>query len=340
MKKLAAPVFVLIFLAIFVVSCDNSIDNNGLVDVALNVSEEKWLSAEIDTTIVEYRYTAIPLFEIEDPGKIYGKVSEELSIGFNSYSTLGHFTAGKWRFHVYGYNKSGNLVREGETEVYLKRTLDGVQNTVHITLEQSRSRLGNVHFAFETNNVSADGSYVMLRYCDNTGAYTTTTKYLPSKTENNITYYDFTISNLTAGSYIFEAILYDGEVMLGGSAVSTYILDSATTEITGTIYPSEHIWATFHVEIPEGITGNLDGMIVGAVNTGHEFEYKATTGEPVKFVWRVDGMIKQEGESNKFTFTPTARGAYTITCTALSETGLEAGTSNIVLNVKTGTSKQ
>ncbi len=339
MKKLAAYIFALIFLMVFVVSCDNYIKDSDLVDVSLNVSSEKWLSAKIDTTITEYRYTAIPLFEIEDPGKIFGKVSEEKSIGFNSWTTLGHFTAGKWRFHVYGYNKSGSLVREGETEVYLKRTLDGIQNTVYVTLEQSRSRLGNVHFAFETNNVSTKGSYVMLRYCDNTGAYTTTTKYLPSKTENNLTYYDFTISNLTAGSYIFEAMLYDGDVLLGGSAVSTYILDNATTEITGTIYPSEHIWATFHVEIPEGITGTLSGAVVGAVNAGHEFEYKVETGSPVKFVWRVDGAIKQEGASNKFTFTPTARGAYTITCTALSSTGLEAGTSNIVLNVKTGTAK-
>lgn len=331
----AFPVFLILMLLL--VSCAQN-PTSDLVEARFDVSSEKWLTGQIDTETAEYRYTAEPLFTLENPNQIYGTASEETSIGENGSSYLGVFTAGKWRFHLYAYNKDGNLIREGETELYLKRTAKGLTNLIPITLYQSTSRRGSVHFAFETNMTSKDSAYVELSYSANNGAYSNPVKFYPSESsyETNISKYDFTLTDLQAGTYVFVVNLYDAKILLGGSAVSTYILDNATTQITGTVYPSEHILTAFSIEIPPAMTGTIGSQINGQVGTQYTFTWNPFTGEPYKYVWRKDGTIVKESKEATWTWTPDAPGCYTISCTALSQTGLEAGTSSCLLNIQSG----
>lgn len=302
------------------------------------MSAEKWLTGQIDTETAEYRYTAQPLFTLENPNQIYGIASEETSIGKNGSSYLGVFTAGKWRFHLYAYNKDGNLIREGETELYLRRTAKGLTNLIPITLYQSTSRRGSVHFAFEANMTSKDSAYVELSYSANNGSYSTPVKFYPAESsyETNISKYDFTLTDLQAGTYVFVVNLYDSKILLGGSAVSTYILDNATTQITGTVYPSEHILTAFSIEIPPAMTGTIGPQVNGQVGTQYTFTWNPLTGEPYKYVWRKDGTVVKESKEATWTWTADAPGCYTISCTALSQTGLEAGTSSCLLNIQSG----
>lgn len=331
----AFPVFLILMLLL--VSCAQN-PTSDLVEASFDVSQEKWLTGQIDTETAEYRYTAEPLFTLENPNQIYGTVTEEKSIGENGSSYLGVFTAGKWRFHLYAYNKDGNLIREGETELYLRRTAKGLTNLIPITLYQSTSRRGSVHFAFETNMTSRDSAYVELSYSANNGAYSNPVKFYPSESsyETNISKYDFTLTDLQAGTYVFVVNLYDTKILLGGSAVSTYILDNATTQITGTVYPSEHILTAFSIEIPPAMTGTIGSQINGQVGTQYTFTWNPLTGEPYKYVWRKDGTVVKESKEATWTWTPDAPGCYTISCTALSQTGLEAGTSSCLLNIQSG----
>lgn len=336
MKRIWFPAVFATIVAALLSSCLQ--EPSSLVDVALAVSEPKWLEAEIDTETAEYRYTAVPLFTLEEPSEIYGTVLEEKSIGEHYGVSLGMFTAGRWRFHVYAYNRSGSLIREGETEVYLRRTQDGVFNLVPVTLVQSTSRKGSVHFSFETNAASLDGGYVEVSWQPNGGVWTDPVRMHPSEssTETNLSKYDFTLSDLQAGTYMFKVDLYDSGVRLGGSALSTYILDNATTEVTGTVYPAEHVLGAFRIEIPPAIVGSIGPRIEGMVGGSYEFSWRPVSGEPARYVWRMDGDVVQDGVSDAWTWTADAPGCYTVTCTALSETGLEAGTSNCLLNVQSG----
>lgn len=340
-KKTVKALSVLLALMLLLVSCaENSIENPSadLVEAGFSVSSEKYLTAEIDTQTVEYRYTATPLFTLENPNQIYGAVEKEKSLGGNGEKSLGLFTSGKWRFHLYAYNISGNLIREGETELYLKRGEKGLYNSIPITLTQSTSRKGSVHFAFEVNMTSKDASYVELSYSANNGSYCDPVKFYPSESsfETNISKYDFTLTDLQAGTYVFVVNLYDSKILIGGSAVSTYILDKATTEISGTVYPSEYLLASFSIEIPPAITGSIGSQINGQVGSEYTFVWRPISGEPYKYVWRKDGTIVKEGKENTWIWTPDAPGCYTISCTALSETGLEAGSSSCLLNIQSG----
>lgn len=337
---LAAITFLMLLLA---VSCNGDggavYPGDAEVSFAVTEADGKALYATVDTATAYYTYTATPLFTLSAPAEIVGVRSTEYNYGAVGSANLGYFTAGRWTFHVYAYNAAGFLLREGETTVYLRRTTSGIANTVALTLTRSVSRKGNIRFVFTTNDVSADGSRVGLSWSYNQGSFTSETIKTPASHSDNSATYDFTLENMQSGTYTFRISLYDGTVRIGGTTVSTYILGSSpvarTTELTGQIYPAEHLSVAFSLDIPEPITGTVGSYTVaGRVNTATTFTWTTQSGTPVTYVWYRDGVEVQRSASNTYTWTPTAPGAYTMTCVGLSSSGLESGSAVCLLDVR------
>lgn len=311
---------------------------DGLACVSFSLSEEKALYAQTDTATAYYTYTAQPLFTLEHPAEIVGIRSTEYDFGPDGGAEVGYFTAGRWRFHVYAYNAAGFLIREGETEVYLRKTASGVRNTVPVTLARSTSRTGSIRFTFVTNDVSASGGRIGISWSCDQGAFTAEEYRTPVSQADNVSTYDFTLEGLQSGVYVFRIALYDGAVRIGGSTVSAYILGSdpvaVTTTVTGQVYPAEHLLVGFTMDVPEVITGTVgEYSVTGEVGTPSVFTWTPQTGEAVRYAWYLDGVLQSEGTSASWSWTPSAPGAYTVTCVGLSATGLETGSAVCLLTV-------
>ena len=306
---------------------------------ALTETDDRALYAAVNTETSYYTYTATPLFSLAQPAEIVGTRSTEYNYGATGSANIGYFTAGRWTFHVYAYNAAGFLIREGETTVYLRKTTSGIANTVAVTLTRSVSRKGNIHFRFVTNDVSASGSKIGISWSYNQGSFNSETYKTPVSHSDNVATYDFSLENMQSGTYTFKISLYDGTVRIGGTTMSTYILGSnpvtKTTDVTGHIYPAEHLSVSFSLDIPEPITGSVGNYsVIGAVNTATTFTWTTATGSPVTYVWYRDGAEVQRSSSRTYTWTPAAPGAYTITCVGLSASGLESGSAVCLLDVR------
>lgn len=364
-------VCILLFCAscIFPGSCDHEsgtipeTDGNPLVQASfeITVGEDKALNATVDLTVTEYRYTAVPLFTLAEGHQIYGVCPSECSIGADGTVSLGYFTQGKWRFHLYAYNRDGYLIREGETEVYLFRGINGTANSIPVTLLTSQSRKGKCHFLIETNRMQAVSAYheIGVRWHNVlTGADTGETFYrgTGSAEDPEKLTFDFTVLNLKAGIYEFTVSLYetDHDIRLrnAGQTVSTVIIgEGGTTEIRGTLYPNEWVNGGFVLDIPSSVNGKVCLILPGGGHgTGDEFEGKL--GSSYEFFWKVDensvvptgyqwyvNGIKQEGKtSSNLVFTPSDFGNWTISCTTVDKTGFEMGYDSANLMVADGRS--
>lgn len=330
--------FVFILLSIlFGVSCREEIIpyKEELVTVSFDcsIAQEKTLTAEIDTDIALYTYTAEALFTLSDGSYVYGDTNgAEKNIGPLGSETFGSFTQGKWKFHVYAYNKDGGLVRDGETTVYLRKNDDtGLLNTVPITITRTSLRTGSVHFSFITTQVSTSKPYVIVTPVREGEVKAARTFYAASITDDKATF-DFTLSGLQSGAWEFRLETYDGTVKEGGGAVSTYILGNDTTEVSGEVYPTEWVMAGFAITMPEQITGTI-GTSISASPGNVSFLWSSTSGTATKYKWYIDGTLKADGTSTSFTNNFQNPGIYSVTCVAIDASGKEMGHSTCSVNI-------
>lgn len=296
--------------------------------------EDKTLVAEIDTTTAYYSYVAEPLFELSSGGEVYGGTDgKEKQLGPTGTESAGRFTQGKWYFHMYAYNAAGALIRDGETTVYLaKNASTGLKNTVPITIYRTALRTGNAHFTFTTTSVSADKPYVRVTPVRQGEAKPVRTFYANSVNTDGSASFDFSITGLQSGVWEFRLETYDNNVKEGGGAVSTYILGGDTTEISGSVYPSEWIDMGFAITMPDTIEGTIGSDVT--IRTGSaSFSWTATSGVSVTYKWYVDGASVQTGSSSSYTHTFNKAGMYSVTCVAVDSSGLEMGHSTITVTV-------
>lgn len=295
--------------------------------------QEKTITAEIDTDIALYTYTAEALFTLSDGSYVYGDTNgAEKNIGPLGTETFGSFTQGKWKFHVYAYNAAGGLVRDGETTVYLRKSdTTGLLNTVPITITRTALRTGTVHFSFTTTQVSTDKPYVIVTPVREGTLKATRTFYASSITDDEASF-DFTISGLESGAWEFRLETYDNGVKEGGGAVSTYILGNDTTEVSGEIYPTEWVMAGFAITMPDQVEGTI-GTDVTAQPGNVSFVWKTSSGAVEKYKWYIDGVLKAEGTSPNFTNSFQNPGVYSVTCVAVDSSGKEMGHSTCSVTI-------
>ena len=296
--------------------------------------EDKTLVADIDTATAYYSYVAEPLFELSSGGEVYGGTDgKEKQLGPTGTESAGRFTQGKWYFHVYAYNAAGALIRDGETTVYLaKNATTGLRNTVPITIYRTALRTGNAHFTFTTTSVSADKPYVRVTPVRQGEAKPVRTFYANSVNADGSASFDFTITGLQSGVWEFRLETYDNNVKEGGGAVSTYILGGDTTEVSGSVYPSEWIDMGFAITMPDTIAGTIGSNV--SIKAGiASFNWTATSGTAATYKWYLDGEPVQTGTNAFFTHTFSKAGIYSVTCVAVDASGLEMGHSTVTVTV-------
>lgn len=324
---------------VLVTSCEERIEYKpfDIIEVIFLpfIEEEKTLIAKVDTEIAYYTYIAEPLFSLSSGGLVYGGTDgEEKDLGPTGEESAGRFTQGKWYFHVFAYNAKRELVRDGECIVYLaKNAVTGLKNTVPITIYRTSLKTGSVHFSFTTTAVSSSLPYVRVIPIRQGEVKATRTFYASSVNEDETATFNFTITGLQAGVWEFRLETYDNSVKEGGGAVSTYILGDGTTEVTGTIYPSEWIDAGFAIEMPDPVEGTIGSDVstrVGNVS----FSWTSLSGIPVTYSWYVNGSLESTTAVASWSTHFSKPGVYSVTCIATDESGLEKGYSTITVTVQ------
>lgn len=304
------------------------------VSFKLTESEEKTISADIDTEPAYYSYVAEPLFSLSSGGEVYGGTDGvEKRIGEYGNESCGRFTQGKWYFHVYAYNAAGGLIRDGETETYIAKSADTeYKTTVPITLYRTALRTGDVHFSMTTTSISSTKPYVQVTPVRQGEAKAVRTFYANSVNADGSASFDFTITGLQSGVWEFLVNMFDSNVNVGGGAVSTYILGDDVTEVSGEVYPSEWINMGFAITMPVQVEGNIGSGVY--INTGTaSFTWHGTSGTPAKYKWYLDGVLQNEGTSGTFSHNFTKAGVYSVSCVAIDSSGLEMGYSTVTVNV-------
>lgn len=297
--------------------------------------DDKTLSAVIDTETAYYSYVAEPLFELSSGGVVHGGTDGvEKRLGSTGTESAGRFTAGKWNFHVYAYNSAGALIRDGETTVYLAKSVaTGLKNTVPITIYRTALRTGSAHFSFTTTSVSSDRPYVKVTPIRQGVEKSVRTFYATSVNADGSASFDFTVGGLQSGAWEFRLETYDHDVREGGGAVSTYILGGDTTEISGSIYPSEWIDMGFSITMPTPVEGTIGNNIKIKRGTA-SFTWTQTSGQDASYKWYVDGALKQNGASKNYTHAFEKAGVYSVTCVAIDPSGEEMGYSTVTVTVE------
>lgn len=298
------------------------------------VEEKTLLQAEVDTKTAYYSYYAEPLFEFSSGGVIHGGTNgKEVQLGKTGKESAGRFTQGKWYFHIYAYNAKGSLIRDGETEIYLKKTAEGnLKVSVPITLRRTELRTGSVHFAISTVSVNSTAPYVRVTPVRQGEKMPVRTFYAKSVNPDNTATFDFSVTGLQSGMWEFIVELYDNDIRLGGGAVSTYILGGDTTQISGTVYASQWIDAGFAIVMPTPVEGTI-GTAVDMGIGEHTFTWSPSSSIPANYKWYVDGVLKKDGNFKDFTHNFTKPGVFAVTCVATDREGLEMGYSSVKVTV-------
>lgn len=330
--------FFLLITTVFV-SCDNIVIpyKEELVEVLFTLNEEKTLEANVDTDIALYTYTAEALFTLSDGSFVYGDTNGvEKEIGKTGLEKVGPFTQGKWRFHVYAYNKDGALIRDGMTDVYLKKDeKTGLTNVVSIKIERTQIRTGSIRFSFKATRLDKDEGKTLrveVTPVRQGEAKAKRVFYSNSKTETEESF-DFTLTGLQSGVWEFRLELYSYDVKVGGSTISTYILGNGKTEVTGEIYPTEWISVGFSITMPIQVSGTIGTSVTVAPGTV-TYKWKNHGAVIAKYEWFVDGILKESGASkDSFTYTFSNPGVYSVTCVAYDNSGKEMGSSTCVTEV-------
>ena len=233
-KSLLALSLVVLAALVVCVSCSESPVSgpSEIVEAHFSVSADRALYASVDTVVTYYTYTAEPLFSLETPAEIVGRRSSEYNLGPSASTSLGYFTAGRWNFHLYGYNSSDQLVREGETTLYLRKTASGINNSVPVTMYRSESRKGAVTIRFKTNNVSPAGMRVGLSYSYDNGSFTE--ESVTDWTQKKVTWTQMMSTSVSGfGLTVSQA---DGLFHIRGKATSSGTLVLSSNMVSGHKY--------------------------------------------------------------------------------------------------------
>ena len=240
-KRLAVIAAVCLLLATVLPSCSQSPDivtselAPELCMASFAVSDDRALYATVDTETVYYTYTAQPLFTLETPAETVGRRSTQTPIGgtgADPSASLGYFTAGQWTFHIWAYNASMQLVRQGETTLYLKKTSSGINNTIPITLYRSEIMMGHATFSIRTNNVSSNGARLSISYSRNNGTFTEET--FLENTCGTVTWNQKVITNPSGFGLMISEI--DGQIHVRGRATSSGTLTLSANITAGHKY--------------------------------------------------------------------------------------------------------
>lgn len=291
-KRLAVVATVFMFLITVLPSCsqtpiETSKSAAELVMASFAVSDDRALYAQVDTDTVYYTYTAEPLFTLESPAELVGRRTTETQIGENGSvptASLGYFTAGRWTFHIWAYNAARQLVRQGETTIYLRKTADGISNTIPITLYRNETMTGNVSFAIITNNVSSSGANFSISYSRNNGAFTAET-FLENTCET-VTWNQKAVTNPSGFGLMVSEI--DGQVHVRGRATSGGTLVLSQSLVNGHKY---YVNASYGLDgtgsrnidcsaisLPSTsnsavLTAGSDGYITKTISSGTDYDF-------------------------------------------------------------------
>ena len=232
MKKLFVLYILILTFSLIMAGCDNgsasdSVSSSNLVKVSLTVDDNASNVAQKIVTVdsgisnnLTYEYMAEALWTSSN---IHGETNWTRISYSNADTNLGYFTSGQWKFSVRILDGS-NVVYRGESTTYIAPGNANV--TVLVSKQFEDAAAGQVHISVTAPTLAGENlgiSYTLGNVTTNLGNASATS-------ENGITTFEYTATDLAAGEYTFFLNYLSGS---SGAAVAVDLRPGEEAQITG-----------------------------------------------------------------------------------------------------------
>lgn len=288
-------------------SCEEAVQQPPVTTgtLTLTPATSKELVWSANTTISEYVYKAVPLFE----GNATGKALEWQHLSYGGAGTIGELTQGKWRFSLEGRNNKGTTITSGEVETYIQ---PGQENVVAIDMKTDLSTgSGSVTCSVWSQDVSSDGVVfkVYLKTTTTDGKTEWAEKWTNEVNNTDNPRFATTITNVPAGYNEILFMLFDKKTnaVLAGEQLGVQVVANEATSISGILEPSEEVTLDLSIKAmgyihailsPEsGIEIKGEGRDTTAyIERGDTVTFSwqdlpDATSHPTEWIWAVDGTV-------------------------------------------------
>lgn len=324
MKKNRIFIFImaLMITLLLVVGCDvssisDTLDSdNQYVEFKLSVKEPNSRVIEIDSSLLNisnYRIALIPEWDtLKNGTPIYGKIGSRNVDGTVIYGdatytsvdqiSLGYVTPGKWTVYVAAFNSDNKVILDGYTSTYVNSANDIVSVCLSPSVT-TVSEHGSIYFYIfvprltENHTDSYGVRYTLYNSMNSVVSLGDIPGHIDILDASHVWYYlDSSINDLKAGEYIINIVLYDKKdgSSIGGITKKLSIISGATTNIGGSLSPSEFVNAKLDYNLPvlNAVVENVDPSLQ-VLNSAIVFTCNDTTptisGYTKSFHWFIDG---------------------------------------------------
>lgn len=343
MRKSRVFIFIaaLLVTLLMAVGCDvspNLVDSSvpeGCVNVNLNIGDDRKLdvSSTLPSDITNWTYSLTPLWSYGDTAvseTIYG-IATNKPLDSNN---IGWVTQGYWKVQVYGnYVTDGNTtgtIYYGETNVYFSenntsavvymKPYEGTEKgSIEIEITQPNLSESNseYYYCYSISGVTGDTSSAR----SNLLSFDKTSKtYKASETGLKPDYYNVNISiyKNNPGLTNVSDVKQNG-TLIGGEIIGVFVQEDATVTVTGTVDPSDFVKG-----IIDFSAVCVSGTITRSENLAKDTDISFVVTDSstcsdsskysVSFQWYVNGSLKQDSDSNSFSFKFGTYGPKEVSC--------------------------
>ena len=342
MKKNRIFIFImaLMMTLLLVVGCDfsPSFDSSipeGCVNVRLEIADGRGLdvSSTVPNEITNWKYSLTPCWEYGDEAVSetpYGKRHMDELVDH----CIGWVTPGLWKVEVYGlYIEAGYgtaTVYYGETEVYFNENNTTAvvymkpyeykeMATVNIEITQRSLSETNseYYYCYTIEGVSGENAMKrsgVLTKDSSSGTYKAGESYLKAD------YYTINIAIYRNKKGLTDInAIKTGAELIGGETVGVFVQDMATVTVGGTVDPSDFVKG-----IIDFSAVCVSGTITRSENLAKDTDISFVVTDSstcsdsskysVSFQWYVNGSLKQDSDSNSFSFKFGTYGPKEVSC--------------------------
>lgn len=212
------------------------------IDLSVDIAQPKSLSSDHDRQVSYFSITSKMLSASQKDFAVVGEFSD-YRVALDSGSTgasnvsLGKHSQGKWSLTVNACNEKGQIIYQGQSEVYIAETSS---NKVTIGLTEYNKAVGTLNV--NITSITITNPRLTIDY--QRPNETTWTSLLDSsgslvrnyqKVDKDDGYSVYTASGipLTTGSYKLSVKLYSGAALFAGEIFDTFIFENNATTING-----------------------------------------------------------------------------------------------------------
>lgn len=212
------------------------------IDLSVDVAQPKSLSSDHDRQVSYFSITSKMLSASQKDFAVVGEFSD-YRVALDSGSTgasnvsLGKHSQGKWLLTVNACNEKGQIIYQGQSEVYIAETSS---NKVTIGLTEYNKAVGTLNV--NVTSITITNPRLTIDYQrPNETAWTSLLDSSGSlvrnyqKVDRDDGYSVYTASGipLTTGSYKLSVKLYSGAALFAGEIFDTFIYENEVTTLSG-----------------------------------------------------------------------------------------------------------